>query len=85
MKLDFLRQNEIIYFVTIESFFFIVALGPSKNISDQHHQSFYLIPSNYLDREFHTRRVISPVIMLISTCARGEGVSGGMLTRKKND
>ena len=44
VELDFLRQRESIYFVTIESIF-IIAIRPysvstSKNISDQHSSKF---------------------------------------------
>ena len=65
--------------VTIESVLSVL-LGPvhsltsvstSKKISDQSLKKPILL---LLDRELHTRRFVSPVMMLIHTCA--EGVRG---------
>ena len=47
------------------------------------HQSFNKKISNYLDRELHTWRVVSPVLMLIKICARG--VRGHPPPPNKND
>ena len=53
-------------------------------IYDQHSSKFNKKSSYYLDRELHTRRIVSTVMMLIDTCARG---SAGMspLAPEKND